>query len=146
VLADGLVSNARRANVSELAMVWFPYWRLAYPRGGDCISRDTADDVLKTPMLLQKSCYRVQILVALAPYLLTGVVCSASEAMRYPVAIPDGCFALAQREGYPTIIYSRWEGIKARAKLVRMRNSDPLVRQCKDAVAQVVAEHRATRE
>jgi hypothetical protein len=79
-------------------------------------------------------------------YLLTGVASSASEAVRYPVAIPAGCVALAEREGYPTMISSRWEGIKARAKLARMRNSDPLVRQCKDAVAQVVAEHKATKE
>jgi hypothetical protein len=89
---------------------------------------------------------KTYFILALGLYLLTGVACSASEAMRYPVAIPDGCFALAQREGYPTVISSRWEGIKARAKLAQMKNSDPLVRQCKDAVAQVVAEHRATKE
>jgi hypothetical protein len=54
--------------------------------------------------------------------------------------------ALAQREGYPTLIESRWEGVKARAKLARMKNSDPLVQQCKDAVLQAVADHRTSKE
>ena len=44
------------------------------------------------------------------------------------------------------MIASCWEGIKARAKLARMKNSDQLVRQCKDAVAQAVAEHRTSKE
>jgi hypothetical protein len=82
------------------------------------------------------------IILALTLYLLTGVACSASEAVQYPVAIPSGCFALAEREGYPTMISSRWEGLKARAKLARMRSSDPLVLQCKDAVSHAVADHR----
>jgi hypothetical protein len=54
--------------------------------------------------------------------------------------------ALAQREGYPTEIANRWEGVKARAKLARMKNSDPLVLQCKDAVSQAVAQYRAAKE
>jgi hypothetical protein len=54
--------------------------------------------------------------------------------------------ALAQREGYPTVIVNRWEGVKARAKLARMKNSDPLVLQCKAAVSQAVADYRATKE
>jgi hypothetical protein len=94
-------------------------------------------------MPLRKTSY---FILALGLYLLTGVAYSAAEAVRYPVAIPGGCVALAEREGYQTMISSRWEGIKARAKLARMKNSDPLVRQCKDAVTQVVAEHRPTKE
>lgn len=54
--------------------------------------------------------------------------------------------ALAQREGYPTLIVNRWQGVKARAKLVRMKNSDPLVRQCKDAISQAVAVYRTDKE
>ena len=54
--------------------------------------------------------------------------------------------ALAQREGYSTQIASRWEGVKARAKLARMKNSDPRVHQCKDAVSQAAAEYRAAKE
>ena len=54
--------------------------------------------------------------------------------------------ALAQREGYPTLIENRWEGVKTRAKLARMKNSDPLVRQCKEAVSQAVAVYRTSKE
>jgi hypothetical protein len=81
----------------------------------------------------------------LVVYLSTGIACSAAEAIQYPVDIPGGCFALAQREGYPTAIASRWEGVKARAKLARMKDSDPLVHQCKVAVAQAVAAHRQSK-
>jgi hypothetical protein len=93
-------------------------------------------------MSLRRAC-RIGFFPTLGLYLLTGVACSASEAVRYPISIPDGCFALAQREGYPTMIASRWEGLKARAKLARMKSSDPLVHQCKDAVAQTVADHKS---
>jgi hypothetical protein len=78
--------------------------------------------------------------------LLTGLSCSAGEAIQYPVAIPEGCMALAQREGYATLIVNRWEGVKARAKLARLKNSDPLVHQCKDAVSQAVADYRGAKE
>jgi len=84
--------------------------------------------------------------LALGILLLTAIACSAGEVIHYPVAIPGGCVALAQREGSPTLIENRWEGVKARAKLARMKNSDPLVLQCKDAVSQAVADYRATKE
>jgi hypothetical protein len=87
----------------------------------------------------------MRITSALSVLLLTGVACSAGE-VQYPVAIPEGCMALAQREGYSTLIGNRWEGVKARTKLARMKNSDPLVHQCKDAVSQAIADHRATKE
>lgn len=63
--------------------------------------------------------------------------------IQYPVAIPSGCFELAQREGYPTVINNRWEAAKARMKLASMRNSDPLVRQCREAVSEAVVRYRA---
>jgi hypothetical protein len=88
----------------------------------------------------------MRISLALSGLLLTGVACAAGEKIQYPVAIPGGCLALAQREGYPTEIANRWEGVKARAKLARMKNSDPLVLQCKDAVSQAVAQYRAAKE
>jgi hypothetical protein len=85
----------------------------------------------------------MRLCLALGLYLLIGVVASsAGEAIRYPISIPESCFALAQREGYPTEIANRWEGVKARAKLARMKDSDSLVHQCKDAVAQAVAAYR----
>jgi hypothetical protein len=82
----------------------------------------------------------------LVVYLFAGVACLAAEAIRYPIDIPGGCFALAQREGYPTVIASRWEGAKARAKLARMKDSDPLVHQCKVAVAEAVTERRQAKD
>jgi hypothetical protein len=88
----------------------------------------------------------MRITLALSVLLLTGVACSAGEVIQYPVAIPEGCMALAQREGYPTLIGNRWEGVKARAKLARMKNSDTLVHQCKDAVSQAIADYGATKE
>ena len=88
----------------------------------------------------------MRLTLALSMLALTVVACSAGEAIRYPVAIPQGCFPLAQREGYPTLIANRWEGLKARAKLARLKNSDPLVLQCKDAVAQAVADYKAIKE
>jgi hypothetical protein len=94
----------------------------------------------------QRLLYGRRLFLALGAYLLTGIACSAGEAIRYPIAIPDGCFALAQREGYPTVIANRWEGAKARAKLAQMKDSDPLVHQCKDAVSQAVADYRAAKE
>ena len=74
--------------------------------------------------------------------LLLGVPAGAAE-VRYPVTIPSGCFELAQREGYPTVISSKWEATKARVKLARMRGSDPLVHQCRQAVSQAVAAYKA---
>jgi hypothetical protein len=88
----------------------------------------------------------MRLTLALSMLLFTGLACSAGEVIPYPVAIPEGCVALAQREGYPTLIVNRWEGVKARAKLAQMKNSDPLVHQCKDAVSQAVADHRAAKE
>ena len=88
----------------------------------------------------------MRICLALGMLLLTGVVSSAAEAIRYPLAIPQGCVALADHEGYPTMIANRLEGLKARAKLAWINNSDPLVHQCKDAVAPAVAAHKALRD
>lgn len=104
--------------------------------------RSAARELLKGGMVLQA----MRITLALCTLLLTGVASSAEEMIHYPVAIPEGWMALAQREGYPTQIASRWEGVKARAKLARMKNSDPLVHQCKDAVSQTVADYRAGKE
>jgi hypothetical protein len=86
-----------------------------------------------------------RVLLILTVHLLTGIACSAAEAIQYPMNIPDGCFALAQRKSYPTVIASRWEGVKARAKLARMKDSDPLVHQCRVAVAQAVAAHKQSK-
>jgi hypothetical protein len=52
----------------------------------------------------------------------------------FPVSIPQECFELANREGVPTVIENRYQAAKAKLKLYRLSNRDPLVRDCKEAV------------
>jgi hypothetical protein len=58
----------------------------------------------------------------------------ASAQVTYPVSIPQECLELAQREGVPTVITSRYQAMKARLKLARLSAHDPLVHQCREAV------------
>ena len=60
---------------------------------------------------------------------------AAAEAIKYPVPIPQECFELAQREGVPTMIQNRYQALKARFKLARLSGKDPMVRDCRAAVA-----------
>jgi hypothetical protein len=52
----------------------------------------------------------------------------------YPVSIPQECVELANREGVPVVIENRYQAAKAKVKLYRLSNRDPLVRECKQAV------------
>ena len=52
----------------------------------------------------------------------------------FPVSIPQECVELANREGVPTVIENRYQATKAKLKLYRLSNRDPLVRECKQAV------------
>jgi hypothetical protein len=52
----------------------------------------------------------------------------------FPVSVPQECFELAQREGVPVLIENRYQATKAKFKLARMSNRDPLVRECRAAV------------
>ena len=70
---------------------------------------------------------------------LAGVFFACTSAMAeatitYPVPVPQGCLQLALREGAPTVITSKLQGLKARAKLARLSGSDPLVQECRAAV------------
>ena len=62
----------------------------------------------------------------------------------FPVSVPQECMELAQREGVPTVISSRYEATKARIKLARLPDSDPLVQECRAAVARAKTAMRAT--
>ena len=64
------------------------------------------------------------------------LVSSAASAgtASFPVYVPQECVALAQREGVPIIIEIRVQAAKAKFKLYRLKASDPLVRDCRDAV------------
>ena len=57
-----------------------------------------------------------------------------AEETMYPVSIPQECFELAAREGVPTVIENRYQGLRAKAKLARLSSRDPLVRECRAAV------------
>jgi hypothetical protein len=59
---------------------------------------------------------------------------AAAEAIKYPVSIPQECFELARREGVPTMIESKYQAAKARLKLARLSDKDPMVRDCRAAV------------
>ena len=69
---------------------------------------------------------------------LVGVFASTSamaEAkITYPVSVPQECVPLAMREGVPTVITSRFQGLKAKAKLARLSSKDPMVVECRAAV------------
>jgi hypothetical protein len=62
---------------------------------------------------------------------------SAGPAMAesiFPISIPGECVELAQREGVPVVINSKYEAVKAKVKLARLSSRDPLVAQCRAAV------------
>lgn len=80
----------------------------------------------------------------IATAIVFAAVYPAQAEIKYPMPIPSECYELAQREGVSTVINSKWEATKARLRLARMRSSDPLVRQCKEAVARAKAFHKAT--
>jgi hypothetical protein len=52
----------------------------------------------------------------------------------FPISIPGECVELAQREGAPLVINSKYEAVKAKLKLARLSSRDPLVVQCRAAV------------
>jgi hypothetical protein len=60
---------------------------------------------------------------------------TALAKVTYPVPVPQECAELAQREGVPLMIENRYQAMKARYKLARLSDHDPLVRQCRAAVA-----------
>jgi hypothetical protein len=53
----------------------------------------------------------------------------------FPITVPVECQELAQREGVPIVISNRYEATKAGVKLARLREADPMVRECREAVA-----------
>jgi hypothetical protein len=66
---------------------------------------------------------------------LTVVLSSPAIAeVTFPVSIPQECYELAQREGVPVLIQNRYQATKAKLKLARLSNRDPLVRECRAAV------------
>lgn len=88
---------------------------------------------------------RIHIALA-AITLLTPAAASAAtaaEKVTYPISIPQECVQLAQREGQPLVIESRVQALRARYKLARLSGKDPLVIQCRAAVARYQAQAKA---
>ena len=79
---------------------------------------------------------RIHTAIAAFVMLAPAAASAATEAekVQYPIAIPQECVALAQREGEPLVIESRVQAIRARYKLARLSGKDPLVLQCREAV------------
>ena len=62
------------------------------------------------------------------------VTAPAMAKVTFPVTIPQECVELAQREGVSVVINSKYEAAKARFKLARLRDRDPMVHECREAV------------
>lgn len=63
----------------------------------------------------------------------------AMAEVAFPVSIPQECVELASREGVPTVIENKYQAAKAKLKLYRLSNRDPMVRDCKQAVERMKA-------
>ena len=62
------------------------------------------------------------------------VAAPAMAEVTFPVTVPQECVELAQREGVSVVINSKYEATKAKLKLARLRDSDPMVHECRAAV------------
>jgi len=74
-------------------------------------------------------------LLAAAILTVAALPAYASMDVTFPLSIPVECMALAQREHVPMVLENKVEAVRVRTKLARMKDSDPLVSQCKEAVA-----------
>ena len=67
--------------------------------------------------------------------LVASAPCMAGTTVTFPVSVPQECFELAQREGVPVVIENKYQATKAKIKLARLSDRDPLVQGCRAAVA-----------
>jgi hypothetical protein len=73
---------------------------------------------------------------------LVFIACSpamADTTITFPISIPQECVAVAQREHVPTVMNSKYEATKAKLKLDRLSDHDPMVQECKQSVARLKA-------
>jgi hypothetical protein len=73
-------------------------------------------------------------LIAALLTLVASAPAMADVAVMFPISIPQECVELAQREGVPIVIENRYQATKAKIRLARMSNRDPLVGDCRAAV------------
>lgn len=75
-------------------------------------------------------CFKLALSVTLA----TMAGAPAMAKVTFPVTVPQECVELAQREGVSVVINSKYEATKAKLKLARLRDRDPMVHECRAAV------------
>lgn len=63
---------------------------------------------------------------------------AAEQRISFPVSVPLECAQLAEREHVP-LVENRVQAPKAKYKLARLNDAEPLVARCKQAVARVRA-------
>jgi hypothetical protein len=60
-------------------------------------------------------------------------------SQQFPIPVPQECVLLAQREHVPIVIKNKYQAALARVKLGRLSDSQPMVSECKEAVARLKA-------
>jgi hypothetical protein len=55
---------------------------------------------------------------------------AAEQRISFPVTVPLECAQLAEREHVPLVIENRVQALKAKYKLSRLNDAEPLVAQC----------------
>jgi hypothetical protein len=78
-------------------------------------------------------------MIGLSLALLASSPAMAEGLVSFPIAIPQECVAVAQRERLPTVMKSKVDAIQAAMKLDRLTDRDPSVLQCKQTVARLKA-------
>jgi hypothetical protein len=74
----------------------------------------------------------LKLALSVTPFILAAAPAMAKGT--FPVSVPQECVELAQREGVPVVITSKYEATKAKLKLARLRDRDPMVHECRAAV------------
>jgi hypothetical protein len=80
----------------------------------------------------------MRFLIVMLPVII-NVPAMAEVTLTFPVSIPQECLELAQREHVPILITNRYQATKAKIKLYRLSDSDPMVLECKQAVGRLKA-------
>ena len=66
----------------------------------------------------------------------------AKQSITFPVSVPMECTELAEREHVPTMLQNRYQALRAQYKLAHLKKTDPMVAQCKEAVARLKPQWR----
>jgi hypothetical protein len=75
----------------------------------------------------------VRVILSIAT-VLSGSPAIAASTIAFPVSVPQECVVLAQQQGVPVVIENRYQAAKAKLKLARLSDRDPMVHECRAAV------------